>query len=194
MLPTKPEKHCLYTVTSLEWTTFSFENFHFHLPETSIIIYIFFPTLAIIGHGHYFFFQDDHFLPCIFGSTGVWGVLWSSTWWYYILIQALYFCKILKFLLEVRTSLPIKKKKKQKKLELVWCCVPGCIFVTASVYIWRWHPCKYILILTLLRLVLSIVYGPHTIKNWSIQTLQKTGLSQLFFDVLLEFLSLFFLA
>ena len=122
-------------------------------------------------------------------------VLWSSTWWYYILIQALYFCKILKCLLEVRTSLPIKKKKKkQKKLELVWCCVPGCIFVTASVYNWRWHPCKYILILTLLILVLSIVYGPHTIKNWSIQTLQKTGLSQLFFDVLLEFLSLFFLA
>lgn len=57
MLPTKSEKHCLYTVTSLEWTTFSFENFHFHLPETSIIIYIFFPTLAIIGHGHYFFFK-----------------------------------------------------------------------------------------------------------------------------------------
>ena len=154
----------------------------------------FFPNTCYHWTWALFFFQDDHFLPCIFGSTGVWGVLWSSTWWYYILIQALYFCKILKCLLEVRTSLPIKKKKKQKKLDLVWCCVPGCIFVTASVYIWRWHPCKYILILTLLRLVLSIVYGPHTIKNWSIQTLQKTGLSQLFFDVLLEFLSLFFLA
>ena len=59
MLPTKPEKHCLYTVTSLEWTTFSFENFHFHLPETSIIN-VFFSTLTIIGH-----FQDDLYLPCI---------------------------------------------------------------------------------------------------------------------------------
>ena len=118
MLPTKPEKHCLYTVTSLEWTKFSFKIFHFHLPETSIIIYIF-PNTCYHWTWALFFFQDDHFLPCIFGSTGVWGVLWSSTWWYYILIQALYFCKILKCLLEVRTSLPIYKKKNKKKTEKV---------------------------------------------------------------------------
>ena len=123
MLPTKSEKHCLYTVTSLEWTTFSFENFHFHLPETSIIIYFFSQHLLSLDMGISFSFQDDQFLPCIFGSTGVWGVLWSSTWWYYILIQALYFCKILKCLLEVRTSLPIKKKKKTEKVRtsLVLC-------------------------------------------------------------------------
>lgn len=59
MLPTKPEKHCLYAATSLEWKTFFFENFHFHLPETSIImsLFFYFTALAIIGHGHYFLFK-----------------------------------------------------------------------------------------------------------------------------------------